>query len=322
MLSRVAERMYWFGRYSERVENTDRLVSVNANLLLDLPKMVKHIWGDLINITGVSDVFFRKFSRPDERNVVKFILADESNPASLVCSVRGARENARTTREIIPAEAWEEINELHLYVKKNVSKALVREGRHRFLNDVMTFCQQLTGLLYGNMSHGNAYDFIRIGMNLERADMTTRIVDVGCMNLMQEQEDIPDSFDDILWMNVLRSLSAYQMYRQNVRDRVNGEDVVDFLLKDPEFPRSVGHCLAELEACFNRLPHNDLPLRSILHLRRLINEVSASNLMESNRLHSFIDDVQVELADIHNQVAQTWFGHSAERSEQAMADSS
>lgn len=321
MLSRVAERMCWFGRYSERIENTARLVSVNANLLLDLPKMVKHIWGDLINITGVSEAFFKKFTRPDERNVIKYILADEANPASLVCSVRAARENARTTREIMPTEAWEEINALHHYVKKNVSKALKREGRHRFLNDVMINCQRLTGLLFGNMSHGNTYDFIRIGMNLERADMTTRIVDVGCMNLMQEQEDIPDSFDDILWMNVLRSLSAYQMYRQNVRDRVNGEDVVDFLLKDLEFPRSVGHCLADLEYCFNKLPHNDLPRRSILHLRRLLNEVGANKLMESNRLHSFIDDVQVELADIHGHVAQTWFGYTAEHSEQVAVDS-
>ena len=111
MLSRVAERMYWFGRLNERAENTARLVSVNANLLLDLPKMVKHIWADLINITGGSEFFYKKFTRPDERNVVKFILADETNPASLVCSVKAARENARTTREIIPAEAWEKINE-------------------------------------------------------------------------------------------------------------------------------------------------------------------------------------------------------------------
>lgn len=320
MLSRVAERMYWFGRYNERAENTARLVSVNANLLLDLPKMVKQVWADLVNITGGSELFYKKFTRPDERNVVKFILADESNPASLICSVKGARENARTTREIIPTEAWEKINEFYLYVKKNVGKALQREGRHKFLSDVMNYCPQMTGLLFGNMSHGNAYNFVRVGRNLERADMTTRIVDVGCLNLVQERPDIPDSYDNILWMNVLRSLSAFQMYRQNVLDRVNSEDVFNFLFKDMEFPRSVGHSLAELEYCFSKLPRNDLPLRSVLHTRRIINEIDFNKLMESNRLHTFIDDVQVDLAELHLQVAQTWFGYATERNEQSAAE--
>ena len=318
MLSRVAERMYWFGRFNERSENIARLVSVNANLLLDLPKMVKHIWADLINITGGSELFYKRFTRADERNVIKFILADESNPTSLVCTVKAARENARTTREIIPAEAWEKINEFHLYVKKNVDKALKREGRHKFLNDVLMYCQQMTGLLFGNMSHGKAYNFIRIGMNIERADMTTRIVDVGCMNLMQEQAEIPDAYDNILWMNVLRSLSAYQMHRQNVLDRITGRDVVEFLLKDAEFPRSVGHCMSELEYCFSKLPHNDLPLRSITHLSRIINETNLDKLMASNRLHAFIDDIQIDLGEIHNQVCSTWFGYATEQTEQTV----
>lgn len=312
MLARTAERMYWFGRYNERAENTARLVTVNANLLLDLPGMVKHVWADLINITGGASRFHERFSRTDERNVVKFILADENNPASLVNCVRMARENARITREIIPTEAWEKINEFHLYVRKNVDKALKREGRHKFLNDVLTHCSQMTGLIQDNMSHGNAYEFIRIGRNLERADMTTRIVDVGCINLMTENSGIPDSYDNILWMNVLRSLSAYQMYRQYVLDRVNGEDVVAFLVKDTEFPRSVGHCLFELESSFSRLPHNDLSLRSINHSRRVINEADVEKLMDSNRLHTFIDEIQIDLAEIHTQVAQTWFGYSAE----------
>ncbi len=317
MLSRVAERMYWFGRYNERAENTARLISVNANLMLDLPGMVKHVWKDLIHITGGGDRFYRRFSRADERNVVKFLLADDSNPGSLLNSVRMARENARTTREIIPTEAWERINEFYLYVRKNVDKALKREGRHKFLHDVITNCNQMTGLLFGNMSHGNAYHFIRIGRNLERADMTTRIVDAGCLNLVQENPDIPDSYDNILWMNVLRSLSAYQMYRQNVLDRVNGEDVVDFLIKDIEFPRAVAHCLSELESCFSMLPHNDHPLRSITHSRRVINEVNVAKLMESNGLHELIDAIQIDLAGIHNQVGQTWFGYNIEAAEKA-----
>ena len=309
MLSRVAERMYWFGRYMERAENMARLINVNASLLLDLPLMVKQTWGDLINITGIHDLYFENYEKVDERNVVRFLLANESNPGSILSSVKMLRENVRTTREIMPSEAWEQINEFYLFVKQNVTSSTSRDGRHEFLDDVMKYCQQITGLLFGNMSHGVAYNFVRIGRNLERADMTTRIVDVGCMNLVKQRDDIPETYTNILWMNVLRSLSAYQMYRQHVHDRVNGEDVVAFLVKDEEFPRAVAHCLTELLYCIEKLPRNDHCLRNVTRMHRMLSELEIAKLMESG-LHDLIDDMQVELAEIHNQVTETWFTYS------------
>lgn len=308
MLSRVAERMYWFGRYIERTENTARLVNVNANLLLDMPVVVKHVWDSLINITGNADNFFEKYEKAEERNVIRYLLADESNFGSLVCSIRMMRENIRTTREIMPSEVWEHINGFYLYARSDVQKALGRKGRHDFLNTTISFCHQITGLLSGSMSHGEAYNFIRIGRNLERADMTTRIVDVGCMNLLTDKVDIPETFDNILWMNVLRSITAYQMYRQHVRDRVNGEDVVSFLMQDVEFPRALAHCLGELNQCATKMPRNDNPLRSITRVQRMISEMNVAKLFE-NDLHEFIDQLQIELADIHTQVAHTWFDY-------------
>lgn len=311
MLSRVAERMYWFGRHLERAENTARLINVNANLILDLPKMVKRIWGSMIDITGCSPAFYEKYLNPDERKVLRFMLIEESNPVSMLQTVKMARENARITREIMPIECFEKINELYHYVKRNGDKGVKRDGRHKYLNDIIVHCNQITGLLFGGMSHGSAYSFVRIGRNLERADMGTRIIDVGCLNLLRDDKDIPDAFDDLLWMNVLRSLSAYQMYRQHVKDRVNGEDVVDYLLKDLEFPRSTAHCLAEINSCFAKLPKNDLPLRSVTHTQRLIHEINIKKLMESS-LHEFIDEIQIDLGDIHNHVANTWFGYETE----------
>jgi len=309
MLSRVAEKMYWFGRYCERAENTARLVNVNTNLQLDLPRMVKHIWSDTVAISGVSNLFYRKYKKADEKNVVKFMLVDQGNSGSIACSVRYARENARATREIIPAGAWEKINEFHIYVRKNVERAIKQDGRHHFLSNVISFCNQISGFLIGTMSHGDAYNFIAIGRNLERADMTTRIVDVGCIDLLQDQPDIPDAYDNILWMSVLRSLGGYQMYRQSVPDRVNGRDVVDFLLRNRQFPRSVNHCLGELEKCFQELPRNDLPLHSVTRTRRVINDASISKLLQTG-LHQFIDEIQVDFGGIHAQVAQTWFGQA------------
>jgi uncharacterized alpha-E superfamily protein len=295
MLARTAERMYWFGRYMERVEATARLIAVNTNLVLDLPK-VKHIWGSLIDITGVSEEFSQRFTRADERNVVKFLLEDDSG--SIRAAVRRARENARTTREIIPTEAWERVNELHLYLRRNVDKGVKREGRHKFLADIIDLCYELTGLLAGNMSDDDEYNFIKIGRNLERADMTTRIVDVGCLNLSNPDQGDITEYENILWMNVLRSLTAYQMYRQHVLDRVNGEEVVSFLLTNEQFPRAVSHCLADV--------HD----QDILEIYR------------TGKLHEFVDDVQLELAEIHTQVGQTWFGYAPQAVAAESTDSS
>ncbi len=322
MLSRVAERMYWFGRYLERIENTARMVNVNANLLLDLPKSVKHIWGSLIQITGCNDCFYENHEKAEERNVIRFMLADELNPGSIIYSIRMLRENVRTTREIMPSESWEQINELNLFVKQNVRNALTRDGRHEFLDDIIHHCHQINGLLMSNMSHDETYNFIKIGMNLERADMTTRIVDVGCMDLLGQKENIPEAFESILWMNVLRSLSAYQMYKQHVHDRVNSKDVVSFLLQDENFPRTVAYALSELNHCVNMLPKNDRPLRQISRLQRIMGELDIEKMLASG-LHEAIDELQVELARIHELVSHAWFDYleDAEETQQVQTQS-
>ncbi len=309
MLSRTAERMYWFGRYLERTENTARLVSVNANLLMDLPILGKEIWDSLIDITGSNSEFYSRYSRADERNVIRFLLADEANTSSMLCSIRMARENVRTAREILPNESWEEINGFYLFVRQNLGNALKRDGRQEFLDDVVRYCHQITGLLISNMTHGEAYNFIRIGRNLERADMTTRIVDVGSLGLAGQTNELPDTFETTLWMNVLRSLSAYQMYRLQVRDKVNGEDVVAFLMKNNQFPRAAGCCLAELNQCVSQLPKNDAVLRSNSRLQRLLSGMDTGKVLQ-NDLHQFIDELQVALAGIHEEVSKTWFEYA------------
>ncbi len=323
MLSRVAERMYWFGRYLERVENTARLVNVNANLLLDLPKSVKHIWDSLIHITGSGELFFEKHGKVEERNVIRFILADTNNPGSITYSVRMCRENVRTTREIMPSESWEQINELHLFVKQHVNNAQNREGRHEFLDEIINYCNQINGFLSSNMSHDETFNFIQVGMNLERADMTSRIVDVGCMDLLGHKETIPDAFDNILWMNVLRSLSAYQMYKQHIHDRVNSNDVVSFLIQDEYFPRTVAFALSELNRCISILPRNDHALRQITRMQRIVGELEVEKIIASGKLHETLDDLQIELGKIHELVMHTWFDYltDSETTQEAQAQS-
>ncbi len=304
MLSRVAERMYWFGRYIERIENMARLLSVNTDLMLDLPG-VRYIWHSLISITGYEEHFFNRFSLPEERNVIKFLLMDEH--CSIMAAVRMARENARTTRDIMPRETWIKTNKLYLHLETNIEKAIKRDHRHEMLSDIINACQELHGYLASCLSVNESHHFMQIGTNLERADMTTRILDVACVNLLNTERPEIREYESILWVNVLMSLTAYQMYRQHVDDSINGEDVAEFLLKDEKFPRAVAHCLADIRQSFSDLPNPEAPLRAVNRASRGIRQTNVASLLASASLHDYIDEVQADLGIVHAETRTAWF---------------
>jgi uncharacterized alpha-E superfamily protein len=307
MLSRVAERMFWIGRYMERVESTALLLRVNTNLALDLPNS-KHVWASLIEITGGKESFHKTYQLENEQNVVKFLTQGETS--SIRNALKFARENARTSREIMPREAWEKINKLYYFVENNLDKPLKREGRDAFLGEVIGRCHEFTGYLMGCMSVTEAYNFMRLGRKLERADMTTRILDIGCYNLNDPAHTELADYERLLWTSLLMSLSGYQMYRQHVDDDVNGEDVADFLLRDEHFPRSVDFCLDEVSECCGQLPHSKEPQRATRLAQRRIKTSNVIELFVSGELHSFIDEVQLDLAKIHQKIGTTWFTYN------------
>ena len=306
MLSRVAEQLYWMARYIERAEDTARIINVNTHLLLDLPKGTAFGWESLIFIVGSEELFYQRYPTANEQSVVKFMLADPENSSSILTALHRARENLRTTRDSVPREAWEKLNNLYLYVKNQVDEAIARRSRYAFLEHIIESSQIINGLLSGSMSHDDAYDFVRIGRNIERTDMTTRIVDVCSANLLPKQTGDLTPFENIQWMSVLKSLSAYQMYRRHVHVRVNGAGVLRFLLQDPNFPRSVYHCLGEVQHSLNKLPRNEAPLHSMLRLKRQVYEVDVRDLT-NQELHSFIDALQIALGKLHDQIRATYF---------------
>ena len=311
MLSRVAERIYWQARYLERAENTARLLSVFSTLLLDLPPGTKLGWRSLVEITGTDKVFAAKYKLANERNVMRFLLTDE-NSSSLMTTLAHTRENARTTREIMPLEAFERINDLYHYARDNVADSVSGGSRNKFLEEIISCCHEISGLMASSMSRGAAYSFVRLGRSLERADMATRIIDVGSGNLLpdigsgRKRQEAKEPYENTLWMNILRSLTAYQMYRQHVKHRVNGEDVVRFLLQDDDFPRSATHALTTITKVVNLLPNNVKAMKQVNKTLRMLQRANINQLLEAG-LFQYVDDVQVEIATIHGSIADTWF---------------
>jgi uncharacterized alpha-E superfamily protein len=306
MLSRSAERLYWLARYLERTENIARLVSVHMNLLLDLPKGVEMGWRQLILINASEQEFYEKNNVANERNITRFLLADASHSGSLFSSLSAARENIRTSRELLPDEAWEQVNEMYLFAKNNLETVANRRHRVIFLNEILKGCQRFTGLLSGYMSHNHPYRFIRLGRNIERADMTSRILDLASLLLSESRSDEMRQYETILWMNVLKSLNALLMYRQQMRSRVNGDDVLNFLLLDTNLPRSIGCCIAEMFYCISMLPNNDELLPKLIELEAYVQAIDTRQTTQE-QLRSILDGLQNKLGELHAQIADNWF---------------
>ncbi len=305
MLSRVAENLYWLARYIERAEDTARIITVNANLLLDLPKGVAPGWRPLVEITGANALFEERHKDYGERQVVRFLLADEQHSGSILRALGSARENCRTIRDIVPRELWEQINGLHLFASGELQKGLAKTGRHAYLRELVLRCQTLTGLLDGTMLHDQGFEFLRLGRYLERADMTTRIADVHSAALLPDA-DGARPYDNIQWVSVLKSLTAYQMYRRSEQIRVQRGPVLRFIFRNRQFPRSVRWCIEHARLGLEHLPRNDASLREVGRIARLLDGTDLTALSQAE-LHQFVDDVQLGIAELHREIAATWF---------------
>lgn len=304
MLSQVAERLYWFARYVERTENIARLILVRHQLALDLPKKIQPEWRVITDMLGVGEEFDKQRKAPSEKNVVSFMFGDKENPSSILSSIIQARENMRTSREVLPTEVWERLNSLYLSVIRRAGKEFPRSVRHKILNQIIQSCQQISGALLGTMNHDDSYQFIILGRNLERSDMSTRIIDVGTAQLSGD-EDYITPYRNVLWMSILRSLSAYQMYRLNMKTNVSREAVLEFVLQGEVFPRAVGRCLKEIHESTSQLPNNRSVIKAVKDCKQ---RLDTKELLQfrGEQLHLFIDELQADLGSIHDAIFTTW----------------
>ena len=308
MLSRVAENIYWLARYLERAEDMARLISVNSHLLLDFPHASQLGWESLISITSTEELFAEHYERPDEAKVLEFLCGDRRYGSSIISSMANARENLRTSREILPREIWEEVNQLYLNIAARVEAGVTPRNRDSFLKQVIRSCQTVTGLIEGTLSHTQTRTFLTLGRSLERADMTTRIIDVRSANLLPKTPEDLKPFENLQWMSVLKSLTGFQMYRQQVRLRVRGTDVLRFLMQDTAFPRAVACSLKELSLALKPLPSNEATQAVVDDLVRLLIAADVEELAhEPEQLHLFMDELQVGLNRVHTKLVSHYF---------------
>lgn len=307
MLARDAENLYWMARYLERAENTARLIIKISDTLLDIPNGASLGWGTLLKVAGIDHLYLEFYDEANENDIMHFLIADERNPSSILACVKFARENTRTLREMLPEDLWERINGLYLYIQNNLAEASKnRRNKYLFLNNIISQRHAIIGLIACAMEQDLAYHFIKLGRSVERADMTTRIMDINYAISLPEDHPLFEITMQTLWAGILKSLSAFQTYRRLKAFHVSMPDVVDFLFKEKRFPRSVKHCLSEMEACLLLMPQNEKMIQTI--------KVAQTNLCQHNTkitsmasLHEYIDLSQQYLGNIHNAVTAVYF---------------
>ena len=229
MLSRVAESLYWTGRYIERAEDTSRLLHVNFHGLLDadLPDRGS-AWRDLILLLGLDDVFREHFSDYTAQTVTEFMLWHPANPDAVTACVARARENARGAREQISSEMWEHLNRLHLRVSR-IRPNAVLASPHDFFVRIREGSHAFQGVMKATLPRGEAYEFLELGAHLERADSTARLLSATAPGLTAAATS-----------NLLKSCGAFEAFRkQESDDELRPERVVAFLLLDRHLPRAV-----------------------------------------------------------------------------------
>jgi len=308
LLSRVADSLFWGARYLERAGATARVVRTYTEVIVDLPTTLSLSWEPLLAIAGDRVAFDAGYDRAGESEIVTFLVADTGNRGSIAASVAASRENLRTTREVFPREAWQTVNDLHLYVVSHAEGGVDRRGRSRFLSRVIAVVQQLDGVLTSTMTRDEAYEMWRLGQAIERADMTTRVLGVRAAALLSSPDDV-DANRGVQWMGILRSLSALQMYQLATRGPMSGPSVVRFLLLDTRFPRSVAACVQRVRDAVERLPHAAAMLPGVDAVEAMLHTLPAD--LDGAALDAAMDAVEAGLAGISDLVAATFFRGAA-----------
>ncbi|MEA5463527.1 alpha-E domain-containing protein [Leptothoe sp. PORK10 BA2] len=311
MLSRVADSIYWMNRYVERAENVSRFVQVNLHLLLDTPMASLQQWEPLVVTTGDQALFKERYGEATAENVLQFLTFDSEYPSSIRSCVKSARENARSVREIISSEMWEQLNEFYLQVEE-AAKSADLSKLYEFYPEVKMASHLFAGVMEATMSHNEGWHFGRLGRFLERADKTARILDVKYFILLPSVEAVGSPLDNLQWIALLRSASAYEMYRK-YEHTLSPSGVVDFLVLHPEFPRSIRRCILLAEQSLNKIsgaPVGSWRLsseRQLGKLRSHLDYITLEEIFEIG-LHQFLDNLQDDLNHVGTAIADNFFG--------------
>ena len=295
MLSRTADHLFWMSRYTERAENTARMLDVSYQMSL-LPQsagVAQMGWQGLLSISELLPFYKSKYDEVTSANVMRFMVSDENNPSSIISCLRAVRENARAVRGSLTTELWETQNQTWLEAQREIHT-------HDFLDDPaklfewVKFRSHLSrGVTIGTMLKDEARSFMRLGTYLERGDNTARLVDVKYhaieSDFFGEANDKDQEYDFYHWSAILRSVSAFEIYRKVYRDVIRPDRVAELLILRSDMPRSLHACLEEVVSNLSVVSDN-LRSETLHKAGKLLSELKFGRIAEimDTGLHAFL----------------------------------
>lgn len=244
MLSRVAENLFWIGRYIERAENVARLVDT-ARRMSSLPREtgrpLSNEWSSVLIAAGATDVFGEGVERADEGAVVDHLIFDENNPSSVRSCLYTARDNARAVRSAMTRECWEALNSGWVQLRALKPEAARGSG----LGDVIDWVKRQSALFWGavtaTVTRDDTFEFLRMGAAIDRVDSTARLLDVKYHVLLPSLQDVGSTFDRYQWQSLLQAAGAQRSYLAERKDDVHAKGVAEFLILHRRFPRAIAY---------------------------------------------------------------------------------
>lgn len=309
MLGKTAGGLFWMFRYLERAENSARLIDAGFRIALTRSAAAKNEWTSVVATTGARESFEERYQRYDATNVLDFLLRDRTNPSSVMSAIEAARVNARMVRTALTREVWEATNESWMTLKA----ILARQVREQELPNVLATVRQQTalvrGAMHGTMLRNDIFDFARIGSFIERADNTSRILDVKYYVLLPSIAHVGSAIDNIQWETILRSVSANRSYRWLSGGEINPTGVADFLIFDHRMPRSLAFCVSKIKDNLGYLA-DDYGLHHPCHDRAdamyaCLKGNTIASVLESG-LHEFLTEFIRDIGALGVQIEQDY----------------
>jgi uncharacterized alpha-E superfamily protein len=309
LLSRFAENSFWLARYAQRAENLARILDINETFARD--ERGESDWLPVLRLHQDEERYLEQYGRVDTADVVRFYIIDENNPNSIRCSIRAARENARSIRHLISLETWTQLNVFYNWVSALGSRNVRPADLSRLCAEIKEGCQLHYGIANTTLYRDQIWSFYRLGSLIELCDQTTRLVDTKYHALLPRQEDVGTPIDVGQWNALLRSASAYHGYRRVYPHEMTPLTVAGFILLDPRFPRSIAHCVREMRQTIADLKTNE-EVRQVEFAPPALDALERLASYQPDEvirfgLHEYLDEVQLKLLELGEAIDDTFF---------------
>ncbi len=310
LVARFASNVFWLGRYLERAESIARILDINETYARDKPDGPD--WERVLILNSDKERFLENHEEITPQAVTGFYVSDRDNSTSIAYAIVAARQNARSVRHLISTEMWKQLNVFCNQFTSGTKRGVALASLSRVCGEIKEGCQTFEGIAEGTFFRGEAWSFYQLGKYTERADQTTRLLDIGYEQLSQADGDALHS----VHANVLlRSVSGFHAYRARFPTILRARDIANFLLYDPKFPRAVALCANQMSArlldldkvCANEGTTKAENARNALEF---LLRTGLGGQFTPKQLHRFLDDLQIALGDVSDAIRTTYFAHA------------